>query len=117
MGLGQLGVGDAMGAAQALAPGQQAAAAAAQSDDDDFQMPHVPVWASGVGAQDELNRLAGDADGLAAAQAQIADYMERLGDADAQNIGGDAGAAERREAMEQMQGWLRAIRMLRRAAR
>jgi hypothetical protein len=96
-----------------------AAAAAAQSDDDDddFQMPNVPVWASGAGAQDELNRIAGDADGLAAAQTQIANYMEQLGDADAQNKGGAAGAAERREAMERMQGWLRAIRLLRRAAR
>jgi len=119
MGLGQLGVGAAMGAAQALAPGQQAASAAQSDDDDDldFQMPNVPVWASGLGAQDELNRIADDPAGLEAAQVQIADYMERLGDADAQNIGGAAGAAERREAMERMQGWLRAIRLLRRAAR
>jgi hypothetical protein len=80
-------------------------------------MPNVPVWANGIGAQAELNRIAGDPAGLEAAQVQIANYMERLGDADAQNIGGAAGAAERREAMERMQGWLRAIRMLRRAAR
>ena len=121
LGLGQLGAGAAVGAGrmalQALAPAGQAAAAAAQSDesDDDFQMPNVPVWANGLGAQAELNRIAGDREALEAALVQIADYTERLGDADAQGIGGAAGAAERRAAMADMANWGRAIRLLRRA--